>query len=185
MYYFGWKTFNKDFLLSEIFFFLIFIYSILFILFWLLWVLVAACGIWFPDQRAWSLSCWTTREVPALCDLDWYYLAPSNLVNQLGEFPSFPSLIRHFFFFYFLRSNHRFYPILEDPSRYSIPQAHATSPVSSRRTAQPPSWAFLLSPSSLQWVLCLLDPTATYFLSFPVSFLWGTTFRASKESVHR
>lgn len=94
-------------------------------------------------------------------------------------------LILAFFFFYFLRSNHRFYPILEDPSRYSIPQAHATSPVSSRCTAQPPSWALLLSPSSLQWVLCLLNPTATYVSSFPVSFLWGTTFRASKESVHR
>ena len=35
-----------------------------------------------------------------------------------------------------------------------------------RRAARPPSWALLLPPSSLQWSLCLLDPTATYFLSF-------------------
>lgn len=35
-----------------------------------------------------------------------------------------------------------------------------------RRAAQPPSWALLLPPRSLQWILCLLDPTATYFLSF-------------------
>ena len=50
------------------------IYSVILNLFlWLCWVLVAACGIYFPDQGsnpgppalgAWSLSHWTTREVP-------------------------------------------------------------------------------------------------------------------------
>ena len=51
-----------------------FFFNICFYLFlWLCWVLVAACGIYFPDQGsnprppalgAWSLSHWTTREVP-------------------------------------------------------------------------------------------------------------------------